>query len=338
MPRIGLALQGGGAHGAFTWGVLDAILEDGSIPIHAVSGTSAGALNAAALVTGLDEGGPAMGRERLRELWRTVAERSPLGLAEGNMPFLPPFPRALVHATLEKMKLLGQLVSPYHPVLPTTNALRAVVDSTIDIERLRRQTTIPTFVSATRVDDGTARVFTGTELTTDALLASACLPDIFRAVTIDGVDYWDGGYMGNPILTPLYVEADVEDVVIVQVTPFRQPETPRSMSEIIARVNDITFNASLMRDLRTIATVQRLSGREEEFESEQLKRIARLRVHVVSAGDALTAQGIGKMDTRYSELSKLRDLGRMTFQTWLDEHRDDIGKRSSATELLAAFV
>ncbi|WP_279479965.1 patatin-like phospholipase family protein [Aureimonas sp. SK2] len=338
MTRISLALQGGGAHGAFTWGVLDRLLEDDSIDIAAVSGTSAGALNAASLSAGLASGGRDAAREALHRLWETVSARSPLGAVESSFPFFP-FPRAVVHQAIEQVRSFSQFVSPYSTVRPGGNPLRGVVEEAIDLPLLQSQTEVPTFVSATDVEAGSVRVFSGSELTADALLASACLPDIFRAVEIDGRHYWDGGYLGNPVLTPLFTEDHgTADLLIVQVTPFVRPGVPGTAEEIIARVNEITFNTSLMRDLRMLTETKRLM-RGEDLENPVMRRIADLRLHMISAGEELTRRGaVGKLDTRWSELTELRDLGRAATDRWLADHRNDLGHCSSLPTEVEALV
>ncbi|WP_182085456.1 patatin-like phospholipase family protein [Aureimonas sp. ME7] len=338
MDRITLALQGGGAHGAFTWGVLDRLLDDPSIEIAAVSGTSAGGLNAAALAAGLDTNGREGAKAGLHRLWETVAARSPLGAIENSLPFFP-FPRAVVHRAIEQAQNFNQFLSPYSPALPSANALRRVVEEAIDLPRLQAQTLVPCFVSATDVEAGSVRVFSGRELTADALLASACLPDLFRAVEIDGRHYWDGGYLGNPVLTPLFNEdRGTADLLIVQVTPFARPGVPDTAEEIMARVNEITFNTSLMRDLRMLTEVKRLV-RGEDLDNPVMRRIADLRLHMISAGEELTRRGaVGKLDTRWSELETLRDLGRTATDRWLDRHRRDIGHRSSLAFEVEAIV
>ncbi|WP_168990437.1 patatin-like phospholipase family protein [Aureimonas flava] len=329
MSRICLALQGGGAHGAFTWGVLDRLLEDPTIEIAAVSGTSAGALNAASLSAGMASGGREGAREALHRLWETVSARSPLGVVESSLPFFP-FPRSMVHQAIEQLRSFSQFVSPYSPTRPGGNPLRAVVEEAIDLPLLQSQTLIPTFVSATDVEAGSVRVFSGGELTADALLASACLPDVFRAVEIDGRHYWDGGYLGNPMLTPLFAtDHGTADLLIVQVTPFVRPGVPDTAEEIMARVNEITFNTSLMRDLRMLTETKRLV-RGEDLENPVLRHIASLRLHMISAGEELTRRGaVGKLDTRWSELTDLRDLGRAATELWLERHGADLGHRTS---------
>lgn len=334
---ISLALQGGGAHGAFTWGVLDHLLEDGRFRFTAVSGTSAGALNAASLVTGLATGGAQAARENLERLWRSVSGSSPLGAVERSMPFLP-LPTTVVHGMLERVKLLGQMISPYDPTMPSGNPLRPVLEKTIDFPLLQGPAVIPTFVSATRVDTGSARIFTGAELTIDALLASACLPNLFRAVEIDGISYWDGGYMGNPTLTPLFSEAFAADILIVQVTPFQRREVPQTVADILSRVTEITFNSSLLRDLRTLTEIQKLLRGADEA-NPALRRIARLRLHMIAASqDVAERSTAAKMDTRWSELSALAQAGRQAATEWLAAHGDDIGRRSTVGPMLEPFI
>lgn len=332
---ISLALQGGGAHGAFTWGVLDRLLEAQAIDPRAVSGTSAGALNAAALVSGLCQGGHDGARQALERLWRLTARRSPLGAAERMNPFVPD---AFMGAWLEGAKVLGQLFSPYRSSLPTANLLRHVIEEAIDFQRLRDPAAIPLFVGATDVKSGRARVFAGSDVTAEALLASACLPNLFRAVEIDGRSYWDGGYMGNPVLSPLYSDAcDAEDLLIVQVTPFSTDLVPERQADIMNRVNEITFNSSLMRDLRTVRNIQRLA-RDEDFSDATLRRIAKLRIHMIVAGPELSEGGsAGKLDTRFSSLSRLRDLGRASASRWLEESFEDVGSKSTATSTVDGF-
>ncbi len=334
---ISLALQGGGAHGAFTWGVLDHLLEDGRFRFSAVSGTSAGALNAASLATGLAAGGADAARKNLEHLWKSVSGSSPLGAVERSMPFLP-LPTTVVHGMLERVKLLGQMISPYDPTMPSGNPLRPVLEKTIDFPLLQGPAVIPTFVSATRVDTGSARIFTGAELTIDALLASACLPNLFRAVEIDGISYWDGGYMGNPTLTPLFSEAFAADILIVQVTPFQRREVPQTVADILSRVTEITFNSSLLRDLRTLTEIQKLLRGADEA-NPALRRIARLRLHMIAASqDVAERSTAAKMDTRWSELSALAQAGRQAATEWLAAHGDDIGRRSTVGPMLEPFI
>ncbi|WP_026358716.1 patatin-like phospholipase family protein [Aureimonas ureilytica] len=328
MPRVCLALQGGGAHGAFTWGVLDRLLEDGRFAPATISGTSAGALNAAALATGLPEG-PDGARRKLEALWQEVSNRSPLGAAENRLPFFP-FSRSMVHDAIERMKLFGQLMSPYSFGLPSENALRPVVEAVIDFPLLQSDRVVPTFVSATDVESGNVRVFSGQELTADALLASACLPDVFRAVEIEGRAYWDGGYVGNPMLTPFFAEDhDACDILIVQVTPFHRAGSPETPGDIMNRVQEITFNTSLIRDLRMLTEVQRLV-KGSDLENPVLQRIAGLRLHMIEAGEAMARRSsAGKMDTRWSELTDLRDFGRAAASAWLAENGEHVGHRST---------
>lgn len=333
---VSLALQGGGAHGAFTWGVLDHLLENDAIDPRAVSGTSAGALNAAALVSGLCRNGADGARDTLECLWRLVSKRSPLGAAERVNPFVPD---AFLGAWLESAKVFGQLFSPYRSALPAATLLRNVIEEAIDFDRLRDPEAIPIFVGATDVESGRARVFSGKDVTADALLASACLPNLFKAVEIGGRSYWDGGYMGNPVLTPLFSNrCEASDLLIIQVTPFETDGVPTRPADIMNRVNEITFNSSLMRDLRTIRDIQRLA-RDEDFSDPTLRNIADLRIHMIVAGPELAEGGsAGKLDTRFSTISRLHGLGRDAAARWLDEAFEGVGTRSTARSTMDGFA
>lgn len=319
---ISLALQGGGAHGAYSWGVLDALVADERFRVAAVSGTSAGALNAAALVQGLAEGDASA---RLTALWAAVGERSPLrGADMPDSPFDPLFD-GLTERWIEAARNWGRFVSPYSPALPSANLLQDVVEAVIDFDRLGGAAT-PLFVSATNVRTGDLRVFSGAEIDARALLASACLPDLFRAVEIDGEAYWDGGYLGNPTLEPLLeLEDGPADIVIVQVTPFVRAALPREPGEIMNRVNEITFNASLLRELRILGDMQALV-RAGGTASPAARRLADTRVHLVPADPRLgELPPASKVDTRPSELGRLRELGWDAGRAWLASEAGKVG-------------
>ncbi|MGH2373115.1 MAG: patatin-like phospholipase family protein, partial [bacterium] len=255
---INLALQGGGAHGAFTWGVLDTLLEDERIEIEAISGTSAGAMNAAVLADGMMEGGCEGGRRALEEFWSAVSraalgsplKRSVWDMMTGNwnLDFSPSY------LFLDQ---LSRLASPYQTNPLNLNPLRDLVLRQVNFERLRRCDCIKLFISATSVRTGKVKVFKHAELSIDALMASACLPLLFQAVEIDGEAYWDGGYMGNPVLFPFFYRCRHPDVVIVQINPLEREDTPTTAPEIMDRVNEITFNSSLMSEFRAIDFVAR---------------------------------------------------------------------------------
>lgn len=326
-----LALQGGGSHGAYTWGVLDALLADGRFAVGAVSGTSAGALNAAALVQGLAEGGAQGARDRLRRLWTAVGSRSPFRVADlvtqgPAAPFLDP----VFVAGLETLRLAGQFVSPYLPGIPVANLLETIVREVVDVGVLHAAP-VPLFVSATNVRTGDLRVFSGKDLGFEALLASCCLPDLFQAVEIDGEAYWDGGFIGNPSLKPLLdLEDGCPDILVVQVTPFAREALPREVPDIMSRVMEITFNASLLRELADLSEGQR-HLREAELHTPAARRIAGVRLHFLPAPHELGDLGTtSKLDTRPSHLDRLCKLGRQAGLRWLaSRDADAVGERSS---------
>ena len=256
---INLALQGGGAHGAFTWGVLDRLLEDGRLHIEAISGTSAGAMNAVVVADGIMRGGDDGARESLHRFWKEVSEagrgspiqRSPINVFMGDWS-LDNSPGYLF------LDLFTRLASPYDLNPMNINPLRDVLDGVVDFDLVRSCDKMQLFISATNVETGRVKVFDRGALTADMVMASACLPFMFQAVEIDGVPYWDGGYMGNPVLFPFFRGCTSSDVVIVQINPITRTGAPRSAREILNRVNEITFNASLLREFRAIDFVSRL--------------------------------------------------------------------------------
>ena len=318
-----LALQGGGSHGAFTWGVLDALLEDGTLAFDGASGTSAGGLNAAVLACGLQRGGRDGARAALRAFWRDVAgcssafaAPSAAGLAGYNRSANPWF---------SWLDAWSQVLSPYQFNPTDLNPLREVVERHVDAEALRASP-LKVFVTATSVRTGQPRVFSGAELSVDALMASACLPHLFQAVQIDGEPYWDGGFVGNPALWPLVYGTDALDLVLVQVDPLVREGTPRSSAEIADRLNEITFNAALVAEMRAIAFVKKLIAkgqvREDHYKNLRLHRIA---------DDAALAplDASSKTNNDIALLEALFALGRAAAQRWLAEHRRVLGLRSS---------
>ncbi|MGD9139113.1 MAG: patatin-like phospholipase family protein, partial [Desulfobacterales bacterium] len=256
---INLALQGGGSHGAFTWGVLDRILKSDRIEIAAISGTSAGAMNAVVLADGIMAGGKEGAREALGRFWRAVHEAAVLS------PFQrTPFDWMTNNWNLDYSPgylfsdIFSRLMSPYQSNPLNWNPLRELLAKQVDFERVRSCNKIKLFISATSVRNGQVKRFDRTRLTVDKVMASACLPYIFQAVEVDGEDYWDGGYAGNPILYPFAYHSDAQDIVIVQINPLSCQKTPKTAREILNRVNEITFNASLLHELRAIDFVARL--------------------------------------------------------------------------------
>lgn len=325
--RIDLALQGGGSHGAFTWGVLDRLLSDERITIEAISGTSAGAMNAAVLAHGMAEGGREAARAALAKFWRAVSDatrgsflrRSPWqawtgGWSLDNSPFL---------AWLD---MLSTFASPYDLNPLNYNPLRDILSGHVDFKRVRETDALKLFITATNVETGQPRVFRREQLTIDHVMASACLPNVYQAVIIDGAPYWDGGYMGNPSLWPLFEHTESDDIVIVKINPLERRGVPRTAREIVGRLNEITFNASLLREFRAIDFVQRLirAGRLDGTAYHDL------RIHIV--GDDALMKNISESSkylTEWPFLEMLRDKGAEAAEAWLRAHYDDLGHRST---------
>ena len=324
---VNLGLQGGGSHGAFTWGVLDRLLADGRVVIEAVTGASAGAMNAVVLAQGLANNSHDEARETLRHFWTKVSEvaaRSPLGIASGlTMAGFWGLSGSPIYTMLD---LTSRLVSPYQTNPFNLNPLRGILGGMIDFEKVRANSCLDLFISATNVETGRARVFRKPELTVDHLLASACLPNIFQAVVIDGTPYWDGGYMGNPPLWPLFEAARSDDVVIVQINPFFRKGAPRDAADISDRMTEIGFNSSLMSELRAIDFVSRL------IEDGRLEETGYRRVLVHMIGDEKTLVPLGassKFNTSRPFLDMLFKAGEAAAEKWLACHFDDIGQRST---------
>jgi NTE family protein len=323
---IDLALQGGGSHGAFTWGVLDRLLEEPRFRIAAISGTSAGAMNAAVLADGWIEGGADGARAALEKYWRAVARAAAFSPLQRS-----PLDRLMGRWTLDTspayvaMDLMSRLLSPYDLNPFAFNPLRDILNDSIDFERLGRSP-ILLFVTATSVRTGRGRIFRNGEITADVLLASACLPTMFRAVEIDGEAYWDGGYAGNPTITPLVRESDAHDTILVQINPRERPDTPRSATEILNRLNEISFNSPLMKELRMIALLRQVAD-PGHGEGE---RWAQMRTHRIKS-DMLTEFGASsKLNAEWAFVAKLRDEGRRAAKEFLAVNGDDVGKRSTA--------
>ena len=321
--KINLALQGGGAHGAFTWGVLDRLLEDGRFEIEGISGTSAGAMNAAALVDGFHAGGAEGARTRLRAFWEAVADhgrmapplRTPLDMWLGNW--------SLANSPLLLYQnMLRNVFSPYDLNPFDVNPLKDIVEEVVDFANVNACDSIKLFVAATNVWNGKVRVFDNREIDVDPVLASACLPTVFKAVEIDGVPYWDGGYMGNPVLFPFIYETETDDVVLIQINPIERTETPRTSQEIANRIDEITFNASLLREFRAIEFVRRLieEGRlpEDEYRA--------LRLHRVEApAELLALSASTKQNAEPGFVDHLFDLGRRSADQWLEGDAVKVG-------------
>ena len=323
---IDLALQGGGSHGAFTWGVLDRLLEENWLSIAAISGTSAGAMNAAILADGFSKGGAKGARQGLEKFWRQVSraaafsplQRSPLDRLMGRWS-LDTSPAYLA------MDLMTRLLSPYDLNPLGLNPLQKILADNIDFDRLSRAP-IKLFITATNVRTGRGRIFRNAEITADVLLASACLPTMFRAIEIDGDAYWDGGYAGNPTITPLIRESDAHDTILVQINPRERPDTPRSATDILNRLNEISFNSPLMKELRMIALLRSVAD-PGHGEGE---RWAAMRTHRIMTDMLLALGASSKVNAEWEFLVKLRDEGRRAASEFLDAHGGDVGARSTA--------
>jgi NTE family protein len=326
-PRlIDLALQGGGSHGAFTWGVLDRLLEEPDLLIDAISGTSAGAMNAAVLADGWTEDGAAGARAALDAYWKRVAKAATFSPLQRT-----PIDRLLGRWTLDyspafiTLDLMSRLFSPYDLNPHGRNPLTAILEESIDFQRLSRSP-IKLFVTATNVHTGRGRIFRNAELTADVLLASACLPTLFQAIEIDGEPYWDGGYSGNPTITPLVRESDAQDTILVQINPRERLSTPRSAAEILNRLNEVSFNATLMKELRMIALMRQVA----DAGTGEGARWAGMRMHRITSEMLIDLGYSSKLNAEWEFLSMLRDEGRRCTTEFLDEHGSDIGQRSTA--------
>lgn len=322
---VDLALQGGGAHGAFTWGVLDRLLEEPWLSFDGISGTSAGAMNAAVMVLGHARGGADGARAALEDFWQRVSKaatfspfrRSPLDVLLGswtldNSPLFVAFDMA------------ARLFSPYDLNTGGFNPLSEILNEVIDFDELA-ETPIHLFITATNVRTGRGRVFKNAEVTAAVLQASACLPTMFQAVEIDGDPYWDGGYSGNPTITPLVRECKSRDTILVQINPVERSGTPRSAREILNRLNEVSFNAPLLKELRMIAMLRQVA----DPGTGEGAMWADMRIHRISS-EKMTELGYSsKLNAEWSFLCMLRDEGRAAAGKFLDAHADDLGKRSS---------
>jgi NTE family protein len=323
---VDLALQGGGSHGAFTWGVLDRLIEEPWLKIDAISGTSAGAMNAALVADGWTQGGAEGARAALENYWRRVSQAAALSPLQRS-----PLDRLMGRWTLDTspayiaMDLMARVVSPYDLNPLGLNPLGAILAESIDFDRLARAP-IKLFITATNVRTGRGRIFRNAEITADVLLASACLPTMFHAVEIDGDPYWDGGYAGNPTLTPLVRESDAQDTILVQINPLERSEPLRTANEILNRLNEISFNSPLMKELRMIALLRQVAdpGHGEGA------RWAGMRMHRIMS-DALAEFGASsKLNAEWAFVSLLKEEGRKSADAFIAAHGEDIGKRSTA--------
>ena len=322
---VDLALQGGGSHGAFTWGVLDRLLEESWLTFDGISGTSAGAKNAAVMTSGYATDGADGARAALEGFWKSVSDsgksspfrRGPMEMLTGNwtLEYSPMFLAA---------ELASRVYSPYDLAPAGFNPLRELLAEAVDFKALAGSP-IKLFITATNVHTGTGHVFRNSEITPDVLMASGCLPTMFQAVEIDGEFYWDGGYAGNPTITPLVRDCQSHDTILVQINPIKRPTVPRTARDILDRLNEVSFNAPLLKELRMIALLHKVAdpGHGEGA------LWAKMRIHRIASDAMLNLSATSKMISEWPFLCELRDFGRTAAQAFLDAHADDLGKTST---------
>ena len=325
---VDLALQGGGSHGAFSWGVIDRMLEEDGFRLEGISGTSAGAMNAAVLACGLTDGGPAGAKAALESFWKKVSDgarfspfqRSPLDVILGrwSLDYSPMYLAA---------EAMSRLVSPYD--LPATaNPLAEILADTVDFDRLVHSP-IKLFITATNVRTGRGRVFRNADITPQVLMASACLPTMFQAVEIGGESYWDGGYSGNPTITPLVRECRSRDTMLVQINPVLREKVPTSARDIVNRLSEVSFNAVLLKELRMIALLRKVADADHEHADCETARWAGMRIHRIASAAVDALGSSSKLNAEWAFLTMLRDEGRKAAEAFLAAHRGDVGVRSS---------
>jgi NTE family protein len=322
---VDLALQGGGAHGAFTWGVLDRLMEEPGLQIEGISGTSAGAMNAAVLISGQAAGGADGAKAALEQFWKRVSDaallspfrRTPLDVMLGRWTL----DTSPIFVTLD---LMARIFSPYDLNPHGANPLRDILADCIDFWRVAKSQ-VKLFVTATNVHTGRGHIFRNAELTPEVLLASACLPTLFQAIEIDGEAYWDGGYAGNPTITPLICECSSSDTILVQVNPIERPGTPRSARDIINRVNEVSFNATLLKELRMMAVLRQVA----DPGNSEGARWAKMRIHRISSATMTELGYSSKLNAEWDFFLMLRNEGRRSAEAFLAAHGGDLGARST---------
>ena len=322
---VDLGLQGGGAHGAFTWGVLDRLLEETWLRFDGISGTSAGAMNAVVMAHGLTLGGPEGARSALEQFWRRVSDAAALSpLRRGPLEILTGSWTLDYSPLFAVLDIAARVLSPYDLNPGGSNPLRQVLAESVDFAHLS-DAPIKLFVTATNVRTGRGRIFRNAELTPDVLLASACLPTMFQAVEIDGEAYWDGGYSGNPSMSPLIRECSSSDTILVQINPIERPGTPRTAREIHNRLNEVAFNATLIKEMRAAALLRRVA----DPGTGEGAVWAKMRVHRIASDVMLDLGYSSKLLAEWAFFCMLRDEGRKAAGAFLDAHGKDLGTRST---------
>ncbi|NLF54395.1 MAG: patatin-like phospholipase family protein [Thauera phenolivorans] len=323
--RVSLALQGGGAHGAFTWGVLDALLEDGRVEFDGISGTSAGAMNAVVFADGMVRGGREGAREALAKFWDAVGNAVPFDLSMGgdaeNGGLAPGIRMMLYWAR----QFSPQQLNPFD-----INPLRDIISAQIDFERLREKSALKLFIAATNANTGRLRLFTTREMSVQALLASGCLPSIHHTIEIDGEPYWDGAYSANPAVFPLLYDCAASNIMLVLLSPMLHGATPRTAEEIRARSLDLAFSTNFLREMRSIAHAREYASRSVLPLGRLERRLKRVHFHLVEADELLSQLAAEtRLTTSLAFLHMLRDQGRDHAAAWLSRHYTKLGKRSS---------
>ena len=330
VKKINVALQGGGAHGAFGWGVLDKIIEDGRLEIDGVCGTSAGAMNGVLYAYGKMKGGPEHAREVLENFWHDISKTSTNFFAQVPAPF-GDFLGAKIHEKIMYSAFdIITLMFLYYEYNPFNfNPLREILEKNVNFKEIHACQCTNIFVCATNARTGQPKIFGNHEITADTVLASACLPFLFQTIVIDGEPYWDGGYVGNPALYPMIYKTDTLDFVIVHINPIERPEVPHDAQGILNRVNEVSFNSSLIGELRAIAFVQKII-KEDWIRDEHKHKLKEIRVHAIRSDKEMLPMEVNtKFSTDWGFLQELRDLGRIRAKTWLEETFDKIGNTSS---------
>jgi NTE family protein len=325
---INLALQGGGAHGGFTWGVLDRLLEEESLTFEGISATSAGAMNGAVLAYGLAIGGREGAREALAAFWRRISDAARLGpLQPSPMDWMLKDFSLSASPAFAILGFMTRLLSPYQFNPMNFNPLKDAVEQSIDFDVLKGpDCPVKLFLSATNVRTGKIKVFEKDEISVSAVLASACLPTMFQAVEIDGEAYWDGGYMGNPPLFPLIYKCQSADILIVHLNPLARSDVPYTADEILNRINEVSFNSSLMREMRAVSFVTKLVT-ENRISDQSIKQVL---IHSVSNDKLMNSlNAVSKYNADWDFITYLRDEGRRCAGDWLGKNLSRIGVEST---------
>lgn len=322
---IHLALQGGGAHGAYTWGVLDKLIEDGRISFDGICATSAGSMNASVFSYGMIKNGPDGAREGMHNFWQAISKSNNMF---GETP--EPLNKIARHISHSLFETFSHFLSPYEFNPFNYNSLRDIVDKQVDFDELKNSKLSNLYISATNVKTGKVRIFNNSELSLDVVMASACLPYVFQAVKVDKDYYWDGGFMGNPAIFPLfYNNHDTRDVLIVHINPIIREKIPKKSSQILNRINEITFNSSLLAELRAIAFANKILT-EGWLKKEHEHKLKHILVHAIRADKSLINYDVSsKFDTHWKFLTHLKDLGREQANIWLEKNFHELGKKST---------